>query len=97
MPFPMQKPQPFTQEDIERLVPGQIGVYGLMNKSQWVYIGAGEIRESLLIQLGNQSPCVAKHKPTLFLFEVTNDPEKREKQLLREFHPVCNGQRAHRI
>ena len=97
MPFPMQTPQPFTLAAIERLPPNQIGVFGLMNKSEWVYIGTGKIRESLLAQLGSQSPCVAKHKPILFLFEVTNDPEKREKQLLREFHPICNGQRAHRI
>ena len=97
MPFPMQTPQPFTQESIERLPPSQLGVYGLMSKSKWVYIGAGEIRESLLAQFANQTPCVCKHKPTLFLFELTHDPDKREKQLLREFQPICNGQLAHRI
>ncbi len=90
MPFSMQKPQPFTQEDIERLVPGQIGVYGLMNKSHWVYVGVGDIRESLLAHFKNQTSCIAKHKPILFLYEVTSHFEQRERQLIREFEPIGN-------
>lgn len=87
----MQTPRAFSQASIELLPLSQIGVYGLMNKSHWVYIGVGDIRESLLAHFKNQTTCIAKHKPILFLFEVTTNFEQRERQLIREFEPIANA------
>ena len=84
----MQAPHAFTQLAIESLPAGLLGVYGLLNGSHWVYIGAGDIKECLLDLFKNQTPSLTKHAPTLFLIEITNDYGKRLKQLRAELNPI---------
>jgi len=52
MPFPQQDAHPYTQVGIESIKPTQKGVYGLFQKSAWVYIGrAQDLRKRLLEHL----------------------------------------------
>ena len=90
----MQTPCAFQQNIIEGLPLNQIGIFGLMSRSHWIYIGAGDIRECLLSLFQKPTPSLTKHKPTLFLFEVTENYRQRERHLIREFEPICNSEES---
>ena len=94
MPFQNDKPWSFTRETIESFNAGQTGVYAIYNAKKWIYIGRGDIRRSLLNHYGGDIPAIAAHAPTHFRFELTADSITREKQLLREYAPVCNPRLA---
>lgn len=93
MPFVEQTPKEYTLESIEKLIPGQMGVYGLFNANGWIYIGKGKIRERLLGHLNGDNDRISMLKPTQFTSEVFEYPEylnPREKQLISEYKPQCN-------
>jgi hypothetical protein len=91
MPFDNDKPWAFNRETIESFNAGQTGVYAIYNAQQWIYIGQGDIRRCLLNHFGGDIATIAVHSPTHFRFEVTADSNNRERQLLREYAPVCNS------
>ncbi len=89
MPFVEQTPRPFVRQDVESLRPNQIGVYGLFNQGEWVYVGKGDIRERLLAHLND--PSILSRRPTHWVGEVTQgEPSARERQLQLELRPSCN-------
>ena len=91
MPFPFQLGVPFVRFELEAIIPGQIGVYGLFNANGWVYIGKGDIRERLLCHLRGDNPFLTLMAPTHWVSEVTTfDPSIRERQLILELDPWCN-------
>ena len=93
MPFVSQTSRPFTQVNVQALTAGQRGVYGLFREGLWVYIGKSEdIRRRLLEHLGGDNPCITLNRPTLWVSEITSNDANREKELIREFNPVCNRQ-----
>ena len=88
--------RPYTQVGIESIKPTQKGVYGLFQKSAWVYIGrAQDLRKRLLEHLhsdgsANPDKCIQQYLPTHFITAVTDDYEVLEKKLIEEFTPPCN-------
>ena len=94
MPFDNDKPWLFDRQAIESFDSGQTGVYAIYNAQRWIYIGRGEIRQRLLDHLNGDIPSINTNSPTHFRAEVTADSMNREKQLLREYAPVCNPRLA---
>ena len=91
MPFIEQEPQDFNRGSIEHLKPNQNGVYGILRKNTWIYIGKGDIRERLLDHLNGDNPCILSEAPTHFVAEVLqDDPSSEEQVLISEFQPICN-------
>jgi hypothetical protein len=91
MGFPAQTPVSFSRPGIESLKEGQIGCYGLYRPNNWVYIGRGDIRARLLAHLNGDNPCITRQAPTYFVIEITRAAEERERQLIRQLRPRCNG------
>ncbi len=93
MPFPEQTPRPFTREEIEHLSAGTRGCYGLFHGSACVYVGKGDLRERLLGHLRGgyteEARCIARHAPTHFLVEETEDFIVRHLGLVVEYAPLC--------
>lgn len=92
MPFPKQTARLYTRANVEALNPNQNGVYGLYNKSDWVYVGkSNDIRGRLLDHLNGDNPCIIREKPTHWVDVVIQGvPSAREQQLILELKPTCN-------
>lgn len=91
MPFPTQNPIPFNQQEVQRLVDGNRGCYGLFRQGVWVYVGrADNIRKRLLEHLTGNNACIVNERPTHFVTVVTNDELNEEKRLIVELQPRCN-------
>lgn len=90
MPFVDQKGRPYTRSNVDVLNPNQMGVYGIYNATQWIYIGSGDIRELLLGHLNGDMPCIDKAQPTGWVGEISNTAAVRARELILEFKPLCN-------
>ncbi len=90
MPFLKQADRPFTKYFIESLDTNRMGVYGIFNKNKCIYIGRGDIRKRLLDHLNGDNQCILSLKPTHWFGEITTEMFERERELIRELHPVCN-------
>lgn len=91
MPFPATcQPIPYTRQQIEAQAKGLIGVYGIFNRSEWIYIGKGDIRARMLAHFDGDIPCINNHRPVAWYGFVTNDADRLEKILIREYSPCCN-------
>jgi hypothetical protein len=92
MAFVQQTARAFNRAAIERLNPGQNGVYGLFKPNVWIYVGKGDIRTRLLAHLNGDNPCIARQAPTSWVDEVTSNADARERELIGELNPQCNKQ-----
>ncbi len=92
MPFPQQTSRFFSKRDIESLNANQMGVYGIFNQNQWIYVGKGDIKTRLLAHINGDNPLILKYNPAYWVAEVCSDPQMsiREKQLILELKPLCN-------
>ena len=90
MPFPQQNAKSFDKPSVEALPRDQKGCYGIWKAGAWVYIGKGDIRQRLLDHLNGDNPCITRERPTYFYTYVTANLDVEEKQLIREFRPLCN-------
>lgn len=91
MAFLKQNPRIFNKANVERLKPNQVGVYGIFNNMEWIYVGKGDIRQRLLDHLNGDNPCILQKKPTHWVGEVIkDDPSFREKELIAELPVSCN-------
>ncbi len=93
MPFLTQEKRAFTRENVEALLPGQMGVYGLFRSDDApVCIGKGDIRERLLAHLNGDSECIRQHSPAYWLDEIIEnewDATSRMRQLIVDYEPLC--------
>jgi len=84
MPFPKQDPRRFTEAGVSSIAAGQTGVYGIYNRSEWIYIGQAEdLRERLLEHVrGNsdQSRCIRKHNPTSWVGQIVDKSQLDSKK-----------------
>jgi hypothetical protein len=94
MPFPPQTPRPFTRAAIETIMPGTVGVYGLLKGSQWIYIGRGDISARLLAHFNGDHACITRHQPTHYVSVRDSDDVLRERALLLELGPTACNERA---
>lgn len=92
MPFPTQDAKAFSRSEIMALQDGQMGVYGLYNQDQWIYVGGGNVRGRLVGHLNRDNNCIGFQSPTHMVFEYTDDHEDRVKALITELSPHCNPQ-----
>ena len=90
MPFSKQETRLFTQQGIEALNPGQMGVYGLYKTDRWVYVGRGDIKDRLMAHFNGDDECISQEAPTHWVADVTADAVNREKELILELTPACN-------
>jgi len=93
MPFRKQIARPFTRAEIDSLSDAVAydGVYGLFRDNQPIYIGRGEIKTRLDKHLAGDNACITRERPTHFLFDVMlDDPVEREKELIKDYNPICN-------
>jgi excinuclease UvrABC nuclease subunit len=90
MPFPNQTPRAYTKADIELLNPSQYGCYGILRNGTVIYVGKGDIRERMLKHLGGDNPGITRLAPDRWVSEVTTAMDRREKELILEFAPICN-------
>ncbi len=91
MPFLQQEPRPFTREGIERISPGQKGVYALYNTEACVFVGkTDDIRRRLLEHLNKRDNiCILRERPIHFIADVSADADARLKTLMIELKPLC--------
>jgi hypothetical protein len=91
MPFTSTKSFHYTRSEIEAISPNQIGVYGIYNASQWIYVGKGDIRDRMLAHFNGDNICINRNAPTGWVGELTHgDPSNRERELILELNPCCN-------
>ncbi len=90
MPFATQDPKAFSRAEIMTLQDGQLGVYGLYNQDEWVYVGSGNIRGRLVGHLNRDNNCIRFQAPTHMVMEFTDDHENRGEALIQELTPHCN-------
>lgn len=96
MPFADQRVRPFTRESIILLDENQNGCYGIFRADEtgliqeWIYVGKGDIRDSMLRHFNGDNPRILGSNPTHFVGEVTGDSDLREKELIDELKPSCN-------
>ena len=93
MPFNSNDTGAFNKAAIEALGPNQMGVYGIYRGGQWIYIGAGDVRERLLSHLegaNSADACIQAREPASWIAEMTSSYQGREGVLIREFKPPCN-------
>jgi excinuclease UvrABC nuclease subunit len=78
---------------IEFKAPNSQGVYCLRDEEGNVlFIGKGKIRERLLSHWNRENPAdeaIWDHAPSIFRFELTARPDKREAELIKELKPSC--------
>ncbi len=101
MPLPEQALNEFTRERVERLRPGQPGVYALLAAEQLcVYVGSGDIRARLLAHLDERDTCIASHRPTHWIewrllltyktaIALAPNLARRELELIDRLDPLC--------
>jgi len=92
MGFPASiEARPYTKDDVLKLNKDQMGVYGLFRSGDaWVYVGRGDIRARLLAHLNGDNSCITRERPTHWKGWVTTDHVQQEKNLIREYDPICN-------
>ncbi len=105
MPFPQQRPRPFTREGVEALRLGRFGVYGLLSDvGEYIYIGSGDVRTHLLAHLDGVMPSVTERRPVSWVewtlearasWKIALLPalENRQRELIEEYSPRCNAER----
>jgi excinuclease UvrABC nuclease subunit len=79
---------------IEFKVPSAEGVYSIRNKEgQVLYVGKGNVRERLLSHWNKRNSgdeAIWSRAPYSFRYELTDDPEWLEDELIRVLRPPCN-------
>ncbi len=85
---------PFVRDVVEQIEEGQIGCYGLLKDDEVIYVGAGEIRGSLLKHLDGEPPSLRDCPPTHWIGAAVPDPHGLLPELLEEYRPRCNEPRA---
>lgn len=89
MGFPKQEGRPFTKAEIEKLLPGQRGVYGIYRPERWIYVGrSDDLRKRLLEHVAD--PVIMAQRPTGFVTWVTTNDINVEKSLIIELQPALN-------
>ena len=87
----------FQREDIAVKAPESSGVYGLYS-ALWIFIDEAEnIRARLLEHLTGDNPCINRHRPSGFAFELVSpeDRVRRRDELINELEPTCPDGRSH--
>jgi hypothetical protein len=90
MPFeyPMR---PYNLEEILRINPNQIGVYGIFRDNVAIYIGSGDLRQRMLDHIRGDNTCIAANSPKQWAASVVSENATAlERQLIQEYQPVCN-------
>lgn len=80
----------YRYDVVRMLPPHSLGVYGLANRTSWLYIGKGIVRDRLLAHLRGDNPLILPHVPTQFVVEFTTDIDRREKELIYLLDPLAN-------
>jgi hypothetical protein len=92
MPWHTQTGYPLTSPNLFAHAPVKEGVYGIRSGEKWVYFGQSEdIRRRLLEHLREPSHCMHRYPNLEFVCEATPAAADRLRQLLLEFHPLCNS------
>jgi excinuclease UvrABC nuclease subunit len=95
MPFKNQTGYNFTTAGIVS-APSASGVYGIYNRTSWIYIGeSGDIAARLgehFSGSSNSNPDILKNAPTAFTYELVPAAQRvqREYQLIAELKPLAN-------
>ncbi len=82
----------FQRESIVLNAPASSGVYGLYS-ALWIFIGEAEdIRARLLEHLAGDRPCINRHQPSGFAFELIPQENRLRRwvELIKELEPSCN-------
>ncbi|SRR5579872_1396130 len=82
-----------SRRNVLRHAPEESGIYGLSAPDKWIYIGHSfNIQRALLDYLNGQMPYVLQWQPKNFTFELQpyKDRLARQKELVAQYHPVCN-------
>jgi hypothetical protein len=85
------------RESIVLHAPEASGVYGLFN-ALWIYVGESDnIRARLLEHLAGDNPCINRHQPSGFAFELISakDRGRRWRELIDELEPLCKSEPSH--
>ncbi len=83
----------YSLASISQNAPSCPGVYGIMNASEWIFIGGGDdVRAELLKHWATPGTRLLSRKPTGFIFELCAAGEcaARSARLIRELRPSCN-------
>lgn len=87
-------PHAFSIGSVRAQAPAASGVYGITNRTEWIYIGeADNIRERLIELLSDdRGSDIQSHAPTGFAFELCDRPARagRQDRLVQQYEPICN-------
>ena len=80
-------------EDIDKM-PNSEGIYLLSEtdlESGIVYVGrTDDFNQRLSQHPDSENPCLQKENINYFAYEITNNSEDREQELIDEYYPDCN-------
>jgi len=99
MPFRNCLARTFKAAAIRREAPASSGVYGLSNAREWIYVGETDnIQARLLEHLEETNTFRTEGLPTGFSFELcpAHDRVARQRRLILELNPACNGRMRRR-
>lgn len=97
MPLTSSSGFPFTENGILLYAPRRSGVYGIYKDGKWIYIGESEDMEARLFEhlrgQSHKSACIILESPTGFICDSCDATTRviREKLLIAQLSPVCNG------
>ena len=97
MPFEHFTPRSFTRVSVRANALAALGIYGISNAREWIYIGETDnIQASLLSDLQHVDSTLLKRCPTGFVFELCDPAGRlaRHDRLILEYEPVCNRRLA---
>lgn len=96
MPFTATRGYSFSENGIATYAPRSSGVYGIYNKTIWIYVGEAKDMEARLYAHlrgeSDQSARISRQSPAHYVFEQCDERNRktRETALIRELDPVCN-------
>ena len=93
MPWNGSEPCIYEMASIVRHPPTVSGVYAVLSLGRWLYVGeSGSLRGGLSLQFSGGNPCLSRHDPTHFMYELVPDADRaaRRRELILEYQPVCN-------
>ena len=82
----------WAESSIRSIPDGKVGVYAVHNATVTIYVGMGDLKSRLQGHLSGDDECLASHRPTGWIAEVTDTPDKRRRTLVAQFTLPCNQQ-----
>ena len=81
MPFPQGSSFALSANSVRAHAPNSSGVYGIFNRSQWIYVGeSSDIQRRLLAHLEDTEAYLKRFSPTVFSFVLQPEASREARR-----------------